>query len=87
MLKRDNWTNQELIAIIKGQTICQGDGSPSIDPYFMAYNDGLLALVQHINSFVIPEKEFGALAFDTEDGVTYHIGEIPEEMKPKENKI
>lgn len=112
MLKRDNWTKDELIELIQGQYICSDDGNGNnvYCDYSKEYNshldyvcqlfnvfeqltftnneiiqilkdlnvekhaEGFEAVYMMIRDFMFPAEEFGALAYDTEKGITVHIG-------------
>ena len=77
-LKRDNWTTEEVIGILRGCKLTK----------FPSYDDGIE--VEHINDhngavqdcidtffdFQRPIEESGATAYDTEDKRIVHIGPI-----------
>lgn len=74
-LKRTNWTTEEVIELIEGQRLFGMDGKPSDD--FGRHNDGIVAARQMFEDFLLPEDEFGAMAYDPVSNNIYHIGPRP----------
>lgn len=80
-LKRDNWTNAEVIKMIEDMTICQigNDGKPDISSECCRRHNRVVAMIaDHFRShFACSEDTFGALALDTETGEVFHVGCYP----------
>lgn len=78
MLKRDNWTTEEVIKLILGSKVCDSNGIP------LASQGDHNSIVEEVASvfkdFQRPKKEFGALAYDSDSGHVVHVGDIPKEM-------
>lgn len=74
-LKRDNWTNAEVIALIEGQQICKGDGTE--DDWCKKHNQVVQMVAEYFRShFACPPDDFSALSLDTESGIVYHTGTV-----------
>ena len=70
-LKRDNWTNEEVIKLIELSQI--HDPGRESDK---SYNAGIRDAAEHFRThYLCPEKDMSALAYDTETGREVHIGE------------
>jgi hypothetical protein len=68
-LKRDNWTNDEVIKILEGRKICIGEKERSDKQlaYLEARNAGIdQAIYQFCDFKADPEDSFSAMALDTE---------------------
>jgi hypothetical protein len=69
MLKRDNWTNDEVIKILEGRKIYIGNKERSDKQlhYLQSYNDGIeQAIVQFCDFKADPKDSYSAMAYDTE---------------------
>jgi hypothetical protein len=67
MLKRTNWTNDEVIKILEGRKIVIGDKERSDErlAYLEAYNDGIeQAIIQFYDFKADPEESYSAMAYD-----------------------
>ena len=67
MLKRTNWTNDEVIKILEGRKIVIGDKERSDKQlaYLNAYNDGIeQAIIQFCDFKEDPEESYSAMAYD-----------------------
>lgn len=72
-MKRNNWTNQEVIDIIQGCKLVN-DEKPEI---VSLVNSCIDNIIETFMDFERPSGEFGALA-RLESGEIVHIGKIPE---------
>lgn len=77
-LKRDNWTTDEVIDIIKGFKLVPREKK---DTYANNHNEALDDAVEAFADFKRPVEELGAMAYCPDDGFIYHVGTIPEEIK------
>lgn len=77
-MKRTNWTTEEVIDILKGQVLVDRDGNES--EMFREHNNGIRDCIDAFGDFLRPKEELGAMAYDPENKIIYHIGDIPEEM-------
>jgi hypothetical protein len=81
-LKRDNWKNQEIIDLLKGNKISLED-NPNFDEEDLViinnHNFGIDQCIYTFYDFMRNEKEFGAMAYDLETKSLYQIGEIPKD--------
>lgn len=79
MLKRNNWTNEEVMKILLGQKLCSekmidGKKEWAIDDED-PYNRGIEACINRFYDFTRDsEEDHGAMAFDVKDQRVYHIG-------------
>ena len=74
-LKRDNWTNQEVIDIILGLVPVQENGEEFT--LLKDYALGLKNAAEHFRShFQCKEDSYSALALDTDTGIVYHVGKM-----------
>jgi len=62
MLKRDNWTNEEVIDILEGMKMIDKDETPRITYWNMA----LEIAVSQFWDFKRPADQFAAMAYDTD---------------------
>jgi hypothetical protein len=75
-LKRDNWTNDEVIKILEGRKIYIGDKKRSEAQlqYLERHNAGIeQAIIQFCDFKADPELDDTAMAYDTDDGQIYVI--------------
>lgn len=77
-LKRDNWSNQQIIDILQGCQLVKGDGSPTTDSWDHHFNEGIQSAIHTFEDFIRDLDEFGASAYDPETKRMYQIGKIPE---------
>ena len=78
MLKRDNWSNSEVIKILEGRKIYIGDKERSDErlAYLEAYNDGIeQAIIQFYDFKADPEESYSAMAYETDNDLIYVISE------------
>lgn len=79
-LKRDNWTNEEVINIINGMTLFTFDkvSNKEIEATITCnHNDVVRQIADHFrHHFASPPDSFGALSLDTETGEIFHTGKI-----------
>lgn len=75
-IKRTNWTTEEVIELIEGCKLTRADGGEE-DAWTKNYNHGVAGAADQFRSFAIPDDEFGALGYCTENKTIYHIGPIP----------
>lgn len=75
--KRTNWTTEEVIELIQGQKIVNGNGEE--DERCKQYNQVVDEIADYFYDFVRPVTEFGAMGLCNEDAQIYHIGGVPEE--------
>jgi hypothetical protein len=71
-LKRDNWTNEEVIHLLEDMRLYSLGGEPIEDPY--PYNEVLNDAANRFRDFRRSTEEPGALAFDPITKITYHVG-------------
>jgi len=67
MLKRTNWTNDEVIKILEGRKIHIGEKERSDKQlaYLEAYNNGIeQAIIQFYDFKADPEESYSAMAYD-----------------------
>lgn len=83
-LKRDNWSNEEVMNILQGLLITSNLDLDSDEfiPDDCDWNTAITTAITAFAEFVEDEKKFGAKAYCTDDGRVYHIGEIPKEDSP-----
>ena len=80
-LKRDNWTNQEVINILESRMISiKMDDAKNWDEasykYATRHNEAIEnCIVQFCDFKVDPEESFSAMAYDTDNGQIYVISE------------
>lgn len=83
MLKRDNWSTQDIVDILKNRIIDE-DGielTPEERALYDEYNMTLEGLIEDFEACLYPEDMMGAFAYDTERKDFVHIGTVPEEAK------
>jgi hypothetical protein len=71
VMKRDGWTNQEVIDIIEGHIV--SDKST----YAQEHNEGVSVCAEAFYDFTRPLEEFGAMGYDPENKQIVHIGALP----------
>lgn len=81
MLKRDHWTTEEILEIIKSRLEYEESKNPHFEKMRSGYNLALDALIDDFGSCLIPQDIMGAFAYDTERKDFVHIGKIPEDCK------
>jgi hypothetical protein len=75
-LKRDKWTNDEVIKILEGCKIYIGEKKRSEAQleYLDRHNQGIeQAIIQFCDFKADPEESYSAMAYDTENGQIYVI--------------
>lgn len=80
--KRDNWTTQEVIDLIEGQILVDGNGEESES--VKDINDGVRQAAEIFYDFLRPVEEMGAMAYEVNEKIVYHVGQIPEELLNRE---
>jgi hypothetical protein len=75
-LKRDNWTNEEVMDLLKGMRITGMKVNPPRVAYLESYNEGLQDAVETFFDFTRPMSESGAMAYDTEKKEIVHVGPL-----------
>jgi len=81
MLKRDNWTNDEVIDILEGCMIRvkmddAKNWSQKRYDRAVAHNEGIeQAIIQFYDFKAIPEESYSAMAYDTEKKQIFVISE------------
>lgn len=68
--KRDNWTNKEIMEILKGLQIKDPHNQYALD-----WNDGLAAAISQFYDFDRPDTDHGACAM-TQEGEIVVIGPV-----------
>lgn len=79
MLKRNNWTNEEILEILRSRLIGDKNGPESAD-YVCGHDNVLESLIDEFASCKLDSQTFGAYAYDTEQKEFVHIGEIPDDV-------
>lgn len=81
MLKRDNWTNDEILEILRSRLIPEDE--PMQLNALLAHNCLLDSLMDEFASCKYHPEEFGAFAYDAEAKEFVHIGQIPDDCAIK----
>ncbi len=81
-LKRDNWTNEEVIKILEGhlkrrENFGKGCDPEMVDNYMEYGNEAIEFAIMQFGDFMCPADDYSAMALNTEDGFIYHIGTMP----------
>ncbi len=77
-LKRDNWTTKEVIEMIKGLMLVDGNGNPPMTEYSKAYNQAVEGVAGYFEThFACPADDFSALSYDVDTGQIFHTGTMP----------
>lgn len=74
--KRDNWTNEEVMELIRGNKIAPHPTKP-MPEWAEQHNAAIDHLQDFFFDFVRPDTEFGAMAYIVETKEVVHIGKIP----------
>ena len=73
MLKRDNWTNDEVIKILEGRKIYVKEGE-GIAAWIKEHNDTIDQCIYQFHDFMAdPEESYSAMAYNTDDEQIYVI--------------
>jgi len=77
-MKRNNWTNEEVVDILKGQMLCVNEGADEaaqkqVDDWNTSLSDAIEYFSYH---FSVSDDDYSALAYDTEKKQIFHIGQI-----------
>lgn len=72
-LKRDNWTNEEVVGILEGRKLTDRSEDRA------GHDDGVEDCIDVFREFSIPEEEMGAMAYDTATKFLVHVGTVPPE--------
>jgi hypothetical protein len=78
MLKRTNWSNDDVIKILEGRKIVIGEKERSDErlAYLEAYNDGIdQAIIQFYDFKADPAESYSAMAYETDNEQIYVISE------------
>lgn len=83
-LKRDNWTNAEVIKILEGMKAGRADDETGkvdiVGSGFGEWNSSIEHCISMFrDNFGCGPDDFGALAYDPQDDRVYHIGNIPKD--------
>jgi len=76
-LKRDNWTNAEVIALIEGLKFFhqEEDGHWAESDLTARHNVTVQEVADYFREhFACPNDDFSALALDTKTGEVFHVG-------------
>jgi len=76
-LKRDNWTTEEVMKILKGCKICDGEGKAT-SKFCVDHNAAIDDAIDAFFDFTRPLDEMGAMAYCPEEDMIYHVGAIPD---------
>lgn len=79
MLKRNNWTNSEIIEILRSRLLTKDDDFTTL--FRNGNNFAIDGLIDEFESCDYPPEMMGAFAYDTEKKHFVHIGEVPDECK------
>lgn len=80
VLKRNNWTNEEVIELLNGCKLYKIGGDPD-----GVHNHAIDGVIHQFYDFQRPDDESGAMAYHTEDKFIYHIGPpLPQKNPPSE---
>ena len=76
MYKRNNWTNEEVIALIKEMGLILDDNDQPVmnKSYEQAINECMLNLCKAWGDFSLPDDHWAAVAYNTEDKAIEAIG-------------
>lgn len=76
MYKRNNWTNEDVIALIKEMGLILDDNDQPItnDPYAKVVNECMLNLCKAWGDFSLPDDHWAAVAYNTKDKAVEAIG-------------
>ena len=82
MLKRDNWTTQELVDMLRARILPDASidaicfGKPEeVRKRFIEYNQAIEGLLDEFEACLYPPDVMGAFAYDTEHKEFVHIGQ------------
>ena len=78
MLKRDNWTNAEVLELIancKGGLI-DGHGEPLGGTHQQGWDDAIEHLYEMFDDFSRADDDYAAMSYDTEKKEVVHTGPI-----------
>jgi len=77
MLKRNNWTNNEVINILKGLQLTGKFKSTKADKQFVAdFNTGLDHAIEQFGDFNRPPTDYTAMALDTDRDMIVVVGPV-----------
>lgn len=79
MFKRNNWTNKEIIEILRSRILTNDNDFTNL--FRNGNNFAIEGLIDDFESCDYPAKMMGAFAYDTEKKEFIHIGAIPDECK------
>jgi hypothetical protein len=74
-LKRDNWTNQEVIDILKGLRLVGRDGKELSEEDGGDWNAALSVAISQFYDFKRDANEYAAMAYDTETKTISVVGQ------------
>lgn len=70
--KRGHWSNDEIIGILERNTY---PDPTTVGEYEV--NHALEFIIDEFRGFKMSDQEFGAMAYNMEDGNIYHVGPLP----------
>jgi len=75
MIKRDNWTNEEVLKLLEQNRMLS---KPSwwCEKEHEAYNEAIDTLSELFHDFTRPLEEMGAMGYNPEEDMVYHVGAI-----------
>ena len=73
-LKRDNWTNEEVIKLLELQKLSSVNKAK--DEYCLLWNETIDSVKNAFYDFQREESDYAAMAYCPEDDMVYHIGPI-----------
>ena len=73
-LKRDNWTNEEVIKLLASQRISSRGGE--ITEYCESWNTAIDSAQEMFSDFQRETGDYAAMAYCPENDMIYHIGPI-----------
>lgn len=79
MIKRDNWTTEEILHILKSRLEYEESKNSFFEKRREGYNLALEELIDDFGSCTLPQEVMGAFAYDTEKKEFVHIGYFPPE--------
>ena len=88
ILKRNKWTTEEVIKILKGQLLTDNEGnSDNLPEDIQNMNRGIEQCIEEFEGFTLPVDQYGAIAYCPENNVVYHIGPEPKDDLPKQTEL
>ena len=83
--QRDNFSNKQILEYLSllkiEQTSSSTTGAEGVKEYDEGWNEAIDILTDMFYSLNLPDREFGAMAFNKETEMFEHIGQEPEDGK------